>query len=113
MPRTTLFHRNMSTTAPDATKRAKLTPGLVTHSGTFHADEALAVYLLRKLPDFAQLPLTRTRDPAVINEAHIVVDVGAEYDAEKRRFDHHQRGFDEVFAEGYGTKLSSAGLVWK
>lgn len=30
-----------------------------------------------------------------------------------QRFDHHQRGFTEVFGHGYVTKLSSAGLVYK
>jgi uncharacterized UPF0160 family protein len=45
----------------------------------------------------------------------IVVDVGGVYSPEKHRYDHHQRGFTEVF--GFGgfekTKLSSAGLVYK
>ena len=45
----------------------------------------------------------------------IVVDVGGVYSPEEHRYDHHQRGFDQVF--GYGgfdkTKLSSAGLVYK
>jgi uncharacterized UPF0160 family protein len=39
--------------------------------------------------------------------------VGAIYDESKRRFDHHQRGFTEVFGHGFSTKLSSAGLVYK
>lgn len=45
----------------------------------------------------------------------IVVDVGGVYDADKHRYDHHQRGFTEVFGEaGFTkTKLSSAGLVYK
>ena len=33
--------------------------------------------------------------------------------AEALRFDHHQRGFGEVFGHGFSTKLSSAGLVYK
>jgi uncharacterized UPF0160 family protein len=41
------------------------------------------------------------------------VDVGAVYDESKQRFDHHQRGFDEVFGHGFTTKLSSAGLVYR
>lgn len=40
------------------------------------------------------------------------MDVGAVYDPETRRYDHHQREFDGVL-EGYETKLSSAGLVYK
>ena len=35
------------------------------------------------------------------------------YDADKSRFDHHQRGFHETFEHGFKTKLSSAGLVYK
>lgn len=30
-----------------------------------------------------------------------------------QRYDHHQRGFSEVFGHGFVTKLSSAGLVYK
>lgn len=60
------------------------------------------------LPD-----LTRTRDPAVLDTCSIVVDVGGVYDEAKQRFDHHQRGFEEVFGHGFTTKLSSAGLVYK
>ena len=69
--------------------------------------------LLRALPRFADMPLVRTRDAARIAAAHCVVDVGAEYDAARQRFDHHQRGFEETFDAAHKTKLSSAGLVWK
>ncbi|KAG6842634.1 hypothetical protein C0991_000161 [Blastosporella zonata] len=57
--------------------------------------------------------LKRTRDPAVLDTCDIVVDVGAVYDQSLQRFDHHQRGFTEVFGHGFTTKLSSAGLVYK
>lgn len=57
--------------------------------------------------------LVRTRDPAKLGTCDIVVDVGGVYDAAARRFDHHQRGFAEVFGHGFSTKLSSAGLVYK
>jgi len=59
------------------------------------------------------LALKRSRDPAVLDTCDIVVDVGAIYDAAKQRFDHHQRGFTEVFGHGFTTKLSSAGLIYK
>ncbi|CAO1638977.1 unnamed protein product [Sympodiomycopsis kandeliae] len=94
-------------------KRPKLEGTIVTHNGTHHADEALAVHLLRKLPEFKSLPLIRTRDTSIIDQATIVVDVGATYDVERKRFDHHQRGFEEVFDKEHKTKLSSAGLIWK
>ncbi|KII94340.1 hypothetical protein PLICRDRAFT_171993 [Plicaturopsis crispa FD-325 SS-3] len=84
-----------------------------THNGTFHCDEALAVFLLRRTATYANADLKRTRDPAVLDTCDIVVDVGAVYDDSKRRYDHHQRGFTEVFGHGFGTKLSSAGLIYK
>jgi uncharacterized UPF0160 family protein len=33
--------------------------------------------------------------------------------ADEDRYDHHQRGFSEVFGHGHTTKLSSAGLIYK
>lgn len=96
-------------------KRPKLdgSQHIVTHNGTHHADEALAVNLLRKLPQYTDAQLTRTRDPSIIDSASIVVDVGAEYDPKRHRYDHHQRGFEETFDAEHKVKLSSAGLVWK
>ncbi|KAF8203632.1 metal-dependent protein hydrolase, partial [Pholiota molesta] len=84
-----------------------------THNGTFHCDEALAVFLLRQTATYRDAGLKRSRDPAVLDTCDIVVDVGAIYDEAKQRFDHHQRGFTEVFGHGFETKLSSAGLVYK
>ncbi|KAH0558924.1 hypothetical protein GP486_004455 [Trichoglossum hirsutum] len=81
------------------------------HSGHFHADEALAVYLLRQLPAFAPSTLIRTRDPALLETCSIVVDVGGEYNSANHRYDHHQRSFNETFPD-HNTKLSSAGLVY-
>ncbi|ROV92385.1 hypothetical protein VMCG_09133 [Cytospora schulzeri] len=83
-----------------------------THNGHFHADEALAVYMLRThIPRYHGARLVRTRDPAVLATCDTVVDVGGEYDASRNRFDHHQRGFTTTFP-GRETKLSSAGLVY-
>lgn len=84
-----------------------------THSGTFHCDEALAVYMLRLTDTYKDADLVRSRDPAILDKCDIVVDVGAVYDHEKKRYDHHQRGFEEVLGLGFNTKLSSAGLVYK
>lgn len=51
----------------------------------------------------------------LVEPLDIVVDVGGVYNSAKHRYDHHQRGFTEVF--GFGgfdqIKLSSAGLVYK
>ncbi|KAE8393923.1 metal-dependent protein hydrolase [Aspergillus alliaceus] len=93
-------------------KKIKTSSPLIgTHSGHFHADEALAVYLLRQLPTYSASPLVRTRDPAQLATCHTVVDVGGEYDPANNRYDHHQRGFSTTFPNR-NTKLSSAGLVY-
>lgn len=85
---------------------------ICTHSGSFHADESLAVYLLRLLPRFSNSTLVRSRKPEDWEEADIVVDVGGTYDG-KKWFDHHQREFSETFSDKFATKLSSAGLIYK
>lgn len=97
-----------------------------THSGSFQADEAMGVWMLRKLPEYASATLVRSRDPKVLEPLTIVIDVGGTYDHTKLRYDHHQRGFFETFdgavgvatgpenATGkYKTKLSATGLVYK
>lgn len=99
-----------------ASKRVKMSNGTAapvigTHNGHFHADEALAVYLLRLLPEYQNASLTRTRDAEVLNSCDIVVDVGGVHDHAVKRYDHHQREFNATFP-GKHTKLSSAGLVW-
>jgi uncharacterized UPF0160 family protein len=95
-------------------QKLEMSPALriCTHSGSFHADESLAVFMLRLLPKFQNSTLVRSRDPAKWEESDIVVDVGGKYDGTKF-FDHHQRGFEETFSPEYETKLSSAGLVYK
>ncbi|KAF2466971.1 MYG1 protein-like protein [Lindgomyces ingoldianus] len=94
------------------TKKLKMDGPLIgTHNGHFHADEALAVSMLRLLPTYSHSALVRTRDPSILSTCHTVVDVGSEYDASRNRYDHHQRGFSATFP-GHSTKLSSAGLVF-
>ncbi|KAF7196312.1 hypothetical protein HII31_02379 [Pseudocercospora fuligena] len=99
-----------------AAKKVKMSNGsaapvIGTHSGHFHADEALAVHLLRLLPEYQNATITRTRDPEVLKNCNIVVDVGGVHDDSAFRYDHHQREFNATFP-GKNTKLSSAGLVW-
>lgn len=94
-----------------STKRTRVTIG--THSGQFHVDEALACWMLRQLPEYKDAEIIRTRDSKVLSELDVLVDVGAEYDADRFRFDHHQRSFTDTFAEGYTIRLSSAGLIYK
>lgn len=86
---------------------------IVTHSGSFHADDVFGVGVLATLhPDHEIL---RSRDPAVLATGDFLVDVGGEWDAARGRFDHHQRGFDgrRVREDGTGEGYASAGLVWK
>ncbi|KAI9298533.1 metal-dependent protein hydrolase [Neoconidiobolus thromboides FSU 785] len=84
-----------------------------THNGTFHCDEALAVYMLKQLPEYKQAEVVRSRDPKVLEQCDVVVDVGGVYDASTHRYDHHQREFKDTFSSDYTTRLSSAGLVYK
>lgn len=86
---------------------------ICTHSGSFHADESLAVYLLRLLPKFKDAQLTRSRNSTDWEASDIVVDVGGKYDQGHKWFDHHQREFNENFSKDFHTKLSSAGLIYK
>ncbi|UNI15809.1 hypothetical protein JDV02_002307 [Purpureocillium takamizusanense] len=114
-----MFRRLLAAMAAESSpKRLKMAtaatgtgPLIGTHSGHFHADEALAVHMLRLLPAYADARLVRTRDPKVLEACHTVVDVGGEYDPARHRYDHHQRGFVTTFP-GRDTKLSSAGLVF-
>ena len=85
-----------------------------THDGKFHCDEALAIAMLKCLPKWKDAAVVRTRDTPTLEACDIVVDVGGRYDPDGTPavFDHHQKGFEGVL-EGYETKLSSAGLVYK
>lgn len=86
-----------------------MTLRILTHSGSFHADDVFGVAVLAALhPDHT---LARTRDMALIAQADFAVDVGGEWDAARGRFDHHQRGFDGARESGEG--YASAGLVWR
>ena len=83
-----------------------------THDGKFHADEALACFLLKLLPEWEDAAIVRTRKQDVLDACDIVIDVGGAYDHAALRYDHHQKGFEE-FMDGYATKLSAAGLVYR
>lgn len=82
---------------------------VVTHNGQFHADEALALAILRRYAGVIEVE--RSRDPAVLASAAILVDVGGEYDHGKGRYDHHQRG--GAGARPNGVPYASAGLIWR
>ncbi|KAG5510588.1 hypothetical protein JKF63_06885 [Porcisia hertigi] len=91
-------------------------PVICTHNGGFHCDEAMACGLLRHVPEYREATILRTRDRKEIDACDIVVDVGAVYDADKNRYDHHQASFHGTMTtpkKTYATRLSSAGLVYK
>jgi uncharacterized UPF0160 family protein len=80
-----------------------------THSGSFHADDALGVAMLLAL--YPNAEVVRTRDPEVWATCDALVDVGGEHDHFRNRFDHHQKGFSE--RRENGIPFAGAGLVWR
>ncbi len=82
---------------------------IVTHNGSFHADDLFACAVLKIL--YPKAEIIRTRDEAVISSGDIVLDVGGEYDPERRLFDHHQKGGAGVRENG--IPYASLGLIWK
>lgn len=88
-------------------KKKKL---LVTHNGTFHADDIFATASLSILFD-GNIKVIRTRDPQIIAKGDIVYDVGGIYNKELNRFDHHQQG--GAGNHDNGIPYASFGLVWE
>ncbi len=77
---------------------------LITHSGTFHADEIFALLILSKIiPEIKVLRLPEITEE--INTGAIIFDIGGE------KFDHHQPGGNG--ARENGVKYASCGLIWK
>lgn len=54
--------------------------------------------MLKLLPQYKDAVIVRTRDMAKLNDCDIVVDVGAVFDHAKKRYDHHQREFNETLS---------------
>lgn len=91
---------------------------IITHNGSFHADDIFAVATLSLFLDKEgeEYKVIRTRDESIIDQGDFVVDVGGIYDAEKNRFDHHQiEGAGSRFHSPEGPEIpyASFGLVWK
>jgi uncharacterized UPF0160 family protein len=111
----------MSSSTSVSFKRAKLEDSqdvvsskiIGTHSGSFQADEAMGVWMLRQTPTYRSSKVIRSRDPEVLKGLDIVIDVGGVYDHSILRYDHHQRDYDERFTPNQCTKLSAAGLVYR
>lgn len=78
---------------------------VITHDTSFHADEVVAVAMLKKAG--FDVDLIRTRNPEILNAsiadpAVAVIDVGGVYDPAMLNFDHHQDM----------SLQSSAGLIY-
>ncbi len=86
---------------------------LITHNGSFHADDLFAAATLALYMDSKgyEYEIIRTRDMEVIKNADYVFDVGGIYDPEKNRFDHHQ--IDSPEKRKNGIPYAAFGLVWK
>lgn len=83
---------------------------LVTHNGTFHADDIFATATLSIMLD-GNIKVVRTRDTAIIAKADFVYDVGGEYNPDQNIFDHHQKG--GAGTRDNGIPYAAFGLVWK
>ncbi len=81
---------------------------VVTHDGSFHADEVFALAALRLA--HGTIGILRSRDPEVLAKCDLRVDVGRKYDPATGDFDHHQGDAGE---RPNGIKYASFGLVWK
>jgi uncharacterized UPF0160 family protein len=84
---------------------------VATHSGTFHADDAFAVAVLRLAHPDGAVEVVRTRDRAVQDAQDVRIDVGHRFDPARGDFDHHQLGGAGTRGEG-GIPYASFGLVW-
>jgi uncharacterized UPF0160 family protein len=86
---------------------------LVTHNGSFHADDLFACAILSILlkKKNQKFEIIRTRDEEIVKNGDYVFDVGGIYDAEMNRFDHHQK--EGAGHRENGIPYSSFGLIWK
>lgn len=86
---------------------------IVTHNGSFHADDLFAAGVLTLVMQDENIPfeIIRTRDLEIIKNADYVFDVGGIYDPNINRYDHHQKGGAGVRTNG--IPYASFGLVWK
>lgn len=87
---------------------------IATHDANAHADDisACAALVLRaRLRDEATPQIVRTRDPELLLQADLRVDVGLGNDPTTGDFDHHQR--EGAGERENGIRYASFGLVWK
>ena len=86
---------------------------IITHSGSFHADDVFACASLSILLEKKQQPfkIIRTRNEKIIKTGDFIIDVGGKYNPVKNLFDHHQK--EGASKRKNGIPYASFGLVWK
>lgn len=85
-----------------------MTTKIATHSSGFHPDDVFAIAAITILhPEYI---VYRTRDEKIWQKCDFLIDIGREYDHEKKRYDHH---FKDGPAYSDGLLMSSIGLIWK
>lgn len=94
-------------------KNKKSIKKLVTHNGSFHADDLFACTVLCLMLENSgqKFEIIRTRDEEIVKNGDYVFDVGGVYDFESNRFDHHQK--EGAGERENGIPYSSFGLIWK
>lgn len=76
---------------------------IATHDGIFHADEVMAIAILKTAYCDVDIQIIRTRNPELLATADIRVDVGGKYNPGTGDYDHHHDR----------TLPASCNLVWE
>src|SRR3989344_4012570 len=84
---------------------------IITHSGTFHADDVVAVATFVLAHRGEEWQIVRSREKEVVEVADAVIDTGSVYDQKTMRFDHHQAGGAGMHENS--IPYAAFGLVWK
>ena len=80
---------------------------IAVHDGAFHTDDIFAVGALLHLTP--KLQILRTRNPKILEEVDMRIDVGMKYNPETGDYDHHQG----AGARENGVPYAAFGLIWK
>ncbi|KAI9182264.1 hypothetical protein LWI28_023714 [Acer negundo] len=82
-----------------------------THNDNLYCDEALGCFRIRLTDKFSNAQIICTRDLKGLDKLDTVLDVRGVYDPSNDRYDHHQKGFEEIFGHVFSTKFGST--LWK
>jgi uncharacterized UPF0160 family protein len=88
---------------------------VVTHGDVFHADEIMAIAILKVLSPDIGIERRAVTEEDLIDPGTVVIDTGRVYNPKNNNYDHHQfldsredfHRFNEL------AKRCSAGLIWK